>query len=93
MEDIRKDIANKPIEGVCRCMWDDLPWDLVLHRKVPHCLRMPHVETNLQNKSPARWTRECVEMDCDARCTCPIDSSALMDVEPTSGVITMRAHN
>jgi hypothetical protein len=54
---------------------------------------MPHVETGLQDGCPASWIRECVEEDGVSRCSCPIGSSALMDVEPTGGVITLRAHD
>jgi hypothetical protein len=43
-------------------------------------------------RKPCVVDRKRVEMDGDARCTCPIDTTALMDVEPTSGVITMRSH-
>jgi hypothetical protein len=88
MEDIRKDMANRPIEGVCYCMWDDLPWDQVLNRKVPHCLRMPHVETNLQDESPAWWTRKRVEMDGVARCTCHIVIYVFLAIAPVRLLIT-----
>jgi hypothetical protein len=80
MEDVRKEMANKPIEGVCSCMWDDLPCDLVLDRKVPHCLRRPHGETGLQDLRPASWIRECVEEDGVSKGSCYITSSALMEV-------------
>jgi hypothetical protein len=31
MEDVRREMDTRPVEGVCTCMWDDQPWDLLIH--------------------------------------------------------------
>jgi hypothetical protein len=61
--------------------------------QVPQCLRMPHVLRGLHDGCPASWIRDCVEEDGVSKCRCPLDSLALMDVEPTGGVINLRAHD
>jgi hypothetical protein len=92
MENVRKQMATRPMEGVCTCMWDNLPWNLLIQRRVIHCARMPPMETGVGDACPASWTRELVEMDEVSKCSCPITSSALMDVEPSCGYLTIRQH-
>jgi hypothetical protein len=60
MEDVWKDMANRPIGEVCSCMWDDLPWEPILDHREPQCASTPHLETGLMDGYSASWAEVCV---------------------------------